>query len=38
MFHSRRNTDAVYKKQIIETSKVIADVMLKHLSVRDHGL
>ena len=36
MFHSRRNTDSVHKKQIIEISKVVANVMLGHLKLRDH--
>ncbi|KAK2463266.1 hypothetical protein APHAL10511_004921 [Amanita phalloides] len=31
MFHARRNPDAAQKKQISESSAVVADIMLKHL-------
>lgn len=37
MFHARRNPDAAQKKQIAEASKVVAQIMLKHLSLRDFG-
>lgn len=36
MFHARRNPDAAQKKQMTESSKIVADIMLKHLSVEDH--
>jgi hypothetical protein len=31
MFYARRNPDSAQKKQIMESSSVIADIMLKHL-------
>ncbi len=37
MFHARRNADSVQKEQIIGSSKAMADIMLKHLGLRDHG-
>ena len=37
MFHARRNIDSALKKQIMEASKVVAQIMLKHLSLRDFG-
>ncbi|KAF8625408.1 hypothetical protein AX15_005373 [Amanita polypyramis BW_CC] len=33
MFHARRNPDAPQKKQISESSAVVADIMLKHLKL-----
>lgn len=36
MFHARRNPDAAQKKQMAESSKIVADIMLKHLSVEGH--
>lgn len=38
MFHARRNPDAVQKKQIVESSKIVADIMLKHLNLKDFGM
>ncbi|KAF8906522.1 hypothetical protein CPB84DRAFT_1675694 [Gymnopilus junonius] len=35
MFHARRNPDAVQKKQIVESSKIVADIMSKHLALKD---
>ncbi|KAJ7647304.1 hypothetical protein FB45DRAFT_975025 [Roridomyces roridus] len=35
MFHARRNPDAAQKKQITESSSVIAEIMVKHLSLTD---
>ncbi|KAJ6586954.1 hypothetical protein DFH09DRAFT_1359428 [Mycena vulgaris] len=35
MFHARRNPDAAQKKQITESSSVIAEIMVKHLNLRD---
>ncbi|KAJ7084416.1 hypothetical protein B0H15DRAFT_888578 [Mycena belliarum] len=35
MFHARRNPDAAQKKQITESSSVIAEIMVKHLDLRD---
>lgn len=32
MFHARRTPDAAQKKQMTDSSTVIADIMLKHLS------
>jgi E3 ubiquitin-protein ligase HUWE1 len=37
MFHARRNPDAAQKKQITESSSVIAEIMVKHLSPRAFG-
>ncbi|KIM40119.1 hypothetical protein M413DRAFT_446273 [Hebeloma cylindrosporum] len=34
MFHARRNPDAAQKKQIAASSKIVADIMLKHLSLK----
>jgi hypothetical protein len=36
MFHARRNPDVAQKKQMAESSKIVADIMLKHLSVEGH--
>ncbi|KAJ7770214.1 hypothetical protein DFH07DRAFT_269298 [Mycena maculata] len=35
MFHARRNPDAAQKKQITESSSVIAEIMVKHLTLTD---
>ncbi|KAJ6593931.1 hypothetical protein B0H19DRAFT_1215807 [Mycena capillaripes] len=35
MFHARRNPDAAQKKQITESSSVIADIMVQHLNLKD---
>ncbi|KAF8973258.1 hypothetical protein BDZ97DRAFT_1912814 [Flammula alnicola] len=35
MFHARRNPDPNQKKQIMESSKIVADIMLMHLSLKD---
>ncbi|KAJ7703165.1 hypothetical protein B0H17DRAFT_1175941 [Mycena rosella] len=35
MFHARRNPDAAQKKQITESSSAIAEIMVKHLNLRD---
>ncbi|KAJ6625623.1 hypothetical protein B0H10DRAFT_1782772 [Mycena sp. CBHHK59/15] len=35
MFHARRNPDVAQKKQITESSSVIAEIMVKHLGLRD---
>ncbi|KAL0569802.1 E3 ubiquitin-protein ligase tom1 [Marasmius crinis-equi] len=37
MFHSRRTPDPAQKKQMLESSAVVADIMMKHLSVKDLG-
>ncbi|KAJ8696871.1 E3 ubiquitin-protein ligase tom1 [Pleurotus ostreatus] len=37
MFHARRNPDPAQKKQIAQSSKVLADVLLKHISQREIG-
>ncbi|KAK1218494.1 E3 ubiquitin-protein ligase tom1 [Marasmius sp. AFHP31] len=37
MFHSRRTPDPAQKKQMFESSAVVADIMMKHLSVKDLG-
>ncbi|KAF9566753.1 hypothetical protein CPC08DRAFT_814629 [Agrocybe pediades] len=37
MFHARRNPDSVQKRQIAESSKVVAEIMLEHLTVKDFG-
>lgn len=34
MFHARRTPDAAQKKQMSESSAVVADIMLKHLSLK----
>ncbi|KDR75882.1 hypothetical protein GALMADRAFT_248624 [Galerina marginata CBS 339.88] len=34
MFHARRNPDADQKKLIAESSKIVADIMLRHLSLQ----
>jgi len=34
MFHARRNPDVAQKKQISESSAVVADIMLKHLDLK----
>ncbi|KAK7472586.1 E3 ubiquitin-protein ligase tom1 [Stygiomarasmius scandens] len=34
MFHARRTPDAAQKKQMLESSAVVADIMLKHLTSR----
>jgi len=33
MFHARRSPDAAQKKQIPESSSVVAEVMLKHINL-----
>ncbi|KAJ7132750.1 hypothetical protein C8R43DRAFT_929975 [Mycena crocata] len=35
MFHARRNPDPAQKKQITESSSLIADIMVKHLNLRN---
>ncbi|KAJ7497325.1 hypothetical protein FB451DRAFT_1550225 [Mycena latifolia] len=35
MFHARRNPDATQKKQISESSSVIAEIMVNHLTLRN---
>ncbi|KAJ7579230.1 hypothetical protein C8J56DRAFT_339945 [Mycena floridula] len=35
MFHGRRSTDAAQKKQITESSAVVARIMLQHLNQKD---
>ncbi|KAJ7188201.1 hypothetical protein C8R46DRAFT_1341056 [Mycena filopes] len=35
MFHARRNPDAAQKKQITESSNVIAEIMVEHLNMKD---
>ncbi|KAJ7462340.1 hypothetical protein B0H11DRAFT_2175426 [Mycena galericulata] len=35
MFHARRNPDPAQKKQITESSSVIAEIMVKHLHLKD---
>ncbi|KAI3618920.1 ubiquitin-protein ligase [Moniliophthora roreri] len=37
MFHSRRTLDSAQKKQMVESSAVVADIMMKHLALRDYG-
>ncbi|KAF9268895.1 hypothetical protein L218DRAFT_977318 [Marasmius fiardii PR-910] len=37
MFHSRRTPDSAQKKQMLESSAVVADIMMKHLSLKDLG-
>ncbi|KAK7053298.1 E3 ubiquitin-protein ligase tom1 [Paramarasmius palmivorus] len=37
MFHSRRTLDSAQKKQMVESSAIVADIMLKHLALRDLG-
>ncbi|KAF9012343.1 hypothetical protein BDQ17DRAFT_1232733 [Cyathus striatus] len=34
MFHARRNSDPAQKKQISESSLVVADIMLQHLKIQ----
>lgn len=34
MFHARRNPDVAQKKQITESSAVVADIMLKHINFK----
>ena len=38
MFHSRRTLDSAQKKQMVESSAIVADIMLKHLALRDLGM
>lgn len=38
MFHARRNPDPAQKKQITESSKIVANIMLLHLSLKDFGM
>jgi hypothetical protein len=38
MFHARRNPDPAQKKQIAASSKIVADIMLKHLSLSGFGM
>jgi len=35
MFHARRNPDSAQKKQIAESSKIVAEIMLMHLTLKD---
>ncbi|KAF9531661.1 hypothetical protein CPB83DRAFT_79933 [Crepidotus variabilis] len=35
MFHARRNPDSVQKKQILESSKIVAQIMVDHLDLQD---
>ncbi|KAF9049777.1 hypothetical protein BJ165DRAFT_1608842 [Panaeolus papilionaceus] len=35
MFHARRSPDPSQRKQITESSKILAEIMLKHLNVKD---
>ncbi|KAF9475538.1 hypothetical protein BDN70DRAFT_996350 [Pholiota conissans] len=35
MFHARRNPDPTQKKQIAESSQVVANIMLSHLNLKD---
>ncbi|KAF7361866.1 hypothetical protein MVEN_00531100 [Mycena venus] len=35
MFHARRNPDAAQKKQITESSSVIAEILVQHLNLKD---
>jgi E3 ubiquitin-protein ligase HUWE1 len=37
MFHLRRNPEPAQKKQITESSDILADVMLKHLTLKSSG-
>ncbi|KAK0485978.1 hypothetical protein IW261DRAFT_1662959 [Armillaria novae-zelandiae] len=37
MFHARRTPDPAQKKQMAESSAVVADILLKHLSVENLG-
>lgn len=38
MFHARRNPDPTQKKQIAESSKIVANIMLQHLSIKNFGM
>jgi len=35
MFHARRNPEPGQKKQVIQASKMLADIMIKHLTPLD---
>lgn len=37
MFYARRNPDPAEKKQIMDSSSVVADIMLKHISQECFG-
>jgi E3 ubiquitin-protein ligase HUWE1 len=37
LFHARRNPDSAQRKQIMSSSSVIADLMLKHVSQKNFG-
>lgn len=37
MFHARRNPDPMQKKQIKESSKIVAEIMLKHMNINEFG-
>lgn len=37
MFYARRNPDSLQKKQIKESSALVAQIMLKHLSLQKFG-
>lgn len=37
MFYARRNPDSSQKKQIKESSTLVAQIMLKHLSLKNFG-
>ena len=37
LFQTRRNPDATQKQRIMETSNVVAEVVLGHLSLRSVG-
>ena len=38
MFYARRNPDQTQKKQIMESSSVIAEIMLKHIAQDSLGV
>jgi hypothetical protein len=33
--HARRNVDSTHKKQVLDTTKLISDIMMKHLEFKE---